>query len=113
MSERRSELKAVASGDDMAAAKMMDRDFMQMTARMMDGWTQVNSRLISLAQSSIRNNLEAAEEMRQCQSPKEMVDCQIRLARQNYDDAMDSARQIGEMMTKMSTDAMGYLGMPR
>lgn len=113
MSERRSELKAVPAADDANGAKLSERDFMQMTARMMDGWSQVNSRLVSLAQASFRNNLSAADELRQCQSPREIMDCQIKLARQTYDEYMDEARQIGDLVTKMSTDAMGFLGMPR
>ncbi|MGE5546144.1 MAG: phasin family protein [Solirubrobacterales bacterium] len=113
MSERRSELKAVASADEVAANRLHERDFMQITARMMDGWSQVNSRLISLAQTSLRNNLSAAEELRQCQSPKDMVDCQLRLARQAYDEYMDEARQLGEIVTKLSTEAMGMLSLPR
>ena len=44
MSERRSELKAVAAGEDMASTKTPDRDLMVMTAQMMDGLAQVNSR---------------------------------------------------------------------
>lgn len=107
MSERRSELKAVASGNELAAAKFGDRDIMQVTTQMMDGWTQVNSRLISLAQASMRNNLAAADELRQCQSPKDMMDCQMKLARQAYDDYIDEARQISELMTKLSTEAFG------
>ena len=113
MSERRSELKAVPAADDANGAKMSERDFMQMTARMMDGWSQVNSRLITLAQTSLHNNLTAAEELRQCQSPREVVDCQIKLVRQTYDEYMDEARQIGDLVTKISTEAMGFLGMPR
>ncbi|MEW5726859.1 MAG: phasin family protein [Pseudomonadota bacterium] len=112
MSERRSELKAVAAGEDIAA-KASERDLMQMTARMMDGWSQVQGRLMTLAQASVRNNLSAAEELRQCQSANDLMDCQMRLARQNYDEAVDGARQIGDIMVRMSTDAMGYLGLPR
>lgn len=112
MSERRSELKAVPTNDEANGTKA-ERDLVQMTARMMDGWSQVNSRLISLAQNSVRQNFSAAEELRQCQSPRDMMDCQIKLARQAYDDYMDEARQIGELMTKMSSEVMGCLGLPR
>lgn len=111
MSERRSELKAVAAEE--MASKMPDRDFVQVTARLMDGWTQVNGRLISLAQASLRNNMAAAEQLRQCQSPSDVLDTQMKLAREAVDQYMDEARQIGEMVTKLSTDAMGCMGLPR
>lgn len=112
MSERRSELKAVPTNDEANGGKAQ-RDLMQMTARMMDGWSQVNTRLISLAQISMRQNLSAAEELRQCQSPTDVMDCQIKLARQAYDGYMDEARQIGELVTKMSSDVIGCIGLPR
>lgn len=115
MSERRSELKAVASSEEVAA-KASERDLMQVTVRMMDGWSQVQGRLVSMAQVSFRNNMSAADELRQCQTPKEVLDCQMRLVRQNYDDTIDGARQIGDIMLRMSTDAMagmGGMGMPR
>lgn len=114
MSERRSELKAVASTEGPAAQKTSGKDLMQMTTTtMMDGWSQVQGRLMTIAQASFRTNMTAVEELRQCQSPKEVMECQMRLARQNYDDAVDGARQISDLMVKMSTDAMGLMGMPR
>jgi len=112
MSERRSELKAVAAAEDLTS-KMPDRDFMQMSARMMDCWTQVNGRLVSLAQESLKSNLAAADEMRQCQSPGEMLEMQMKLVRDACDQYMAEARKIGEIVTKMSTDAMGSMGLPR
>lgn len=112
MSERRSELKAVAAAEELAS-RLPDRDFVQMTARMLDGWTQVNSRLISLAQASLKSNLAAAEEMRQCQSPGEVLDAQMKLVRDACDQYMDEARKIGEIVTKMSTEALGCMSPPR
>lgn len=112
MSERRSELKAVAAAEDLAS-KLPNRDFVQMTARMMDGWTQLNGRLISLAQVALKSNLAAAEEIRQCQSPAEVLDAQLRLMRETCDQCMDEARKIGEIVAKMSTDALGSLSLPR
>jgi hypothetical protein len=111
MSERRSELKAVAANEEMARGA--ERDIMQMTARMMDGWTQVNSRLMSFAQVSMRHQMEAAEELRQCQSPKDFMDMQIRLARQAYDDYMDEARKMSELMVKVSSEALGQMSLPK
>lgn len=113
MSERRSELKAVASTEDMTAHKTSERDVMQMNTKMMDGWSQIQGRMMSLAQASLRNNMNAVEEMRQCQNPKEVIDLQMKLIRQNYDDAIDGARQISDIMTKMSTEALGSFPLPR
>lgn len=113
MSERRSELKAVASGDEMTAAKMAERDVLRMTTRMMEGWSEFNSRLLTMAQESMRTTMSAAEEMRQCQTPREVLDCQMKLARQSIDDCVDGYRQIGDLMARMSSDAMGYMGLPR
>ncbi|MGE5503088.1 MAG: phasin family protein [Actinomycetota bacterium] len=111
MSERRSELKAVAANEEMPRGA--ERDIMQMTARMVDGWTQVNSRLMSIAQTSMRHNLDAAEELRQCQSPKDFMDMQFRLARQAYDDYMDEARKLSELVVKVSSEALGHVPMPK
>ncbi|MDA8230494.1 MAG: phasin family protein [Magnetospirillum sp.] len=113
MSERRSELKAVAAGEDMASTKTPDRDLMVMTAQMMDGLAQVNSRLISLAQTSWRHTQTAAEELRQCQSPRDIMDVQMKVARLAVDDYMDEARKLGELVAKMSSDAMSYLRLPK
>lgn len=113
MSERRSELKAVAATAEDLSSKAAERDIMQISQRMVDGWTQVNSRLVSLAQTSWRNNLSAAEELRQCQSPQDMMDLQMKLARQAYNDYMDEAKKLGDLVTKISTEAMGYMGLPK
>lgn len=112
MSERRSDLKAVAAAEELAS-KMQDHDIVGMTARMMDGWTQVNGRLISLAQVSLRNNLAAAEQLRQCQSPSDVLDTQMKLAREAMDQYMDEAKTIGEILSKISTDAMACMGPQR
>jgi hypothetical protein len=113
MSERRSDLKAVAAGDDVANAKTPDREFMAMTTQMMDGLAQVNGRLVSLAQASWRNTQVAADELRQCQSPKDVIEVQMKVARQTVDEYMDEARKLGDLVMKMSNDAMGYLHLPR
>ncbi|MBI5163968.1 MAG: phasin family protein [Magnetospirillum sp.] len=113
MSERRTELKAVGGGENMAVAKMLNGDMMQMTARMMDGWTQVNSRLISLAQSQWQVTQHAAEQLRQCQSPNEMMDLQMRLAREAMDGYVDEARKMSDLVVRMSTDAIGCLTPPK
>lgn len=108
MSERRSDLKAVPNGADIAN-KIFDRDYAQVTAKVVDGWSQVNSRLLALAQSSWKRNLEAAETLRQAQSPKDLVDVQLKLARQTYDDYVDEARQLSELVVKLSSETLGSL----
>jgi phasin family protein len=108
MSERRSDLKAVPNGADIAN-KIFDRDYTQVTAKVVDGWSQVNTRLLALAQSSWKRNLEAAETLRQAQSPKDLMDVQLKLARQTYDDYVDEARQLSELVVKLSSDALGSL----
>jgi hypothetical protein len=112
MSERRSELKAVAQAAE-AKANGSERDLMQMTARMMDGWTQLNTRIMSYAQISMRNNLTAAEELRQCQSPQDAVELQMKLARQAYDDYMDEAKKLSDLVVKVSSEALGYMNVPK
>jgi len=80
-----------------------------LAAAMVNGWTELNSHLLSLAQTSLRNNLEAAEELRQCHSPQELMDTQLRLARKNYEYYLDEARQIGSLMAQVSNDAVQCL----
>lgn len=106
MSERRSELKAVDTAGTLAA-KLPGRDVADLTAQWMDNWSQISSRLVSLAQTSLRNSVAAAEQLRQCQSPTDIVDIQIKLARQAYDDYIDEARQLSELVVKLSSGALG------
>jgi hypothetical protein len=104
MSERRSDLKAVRSTE--AAMSLGGREASQLAAQWVDNWNQINGQLVALAQSSLRNSLSAAEQLRQCQSPTELVDTQIKLARQAYDDYLDEARRLGELVVKLSSDAI-------
>jgi len=114
MSERRSELKAVATEN---LAKLPNRDVAELTAKWVDNWSQINSRLVSLAQASFRNSVSAAEQLRQCQSPSDVVDIQMKLARQAYDDYVDEARALSELVVKLSSEALssvnGAVGLPR
>lgn len=106
MSERRSELKAVSSAAEQAA-KNAGRDVTQFAAHWVDGWNQINGRLVSLAQAGLRNSINAAEQLRQCQSPTELVDTQMKLARQAYDEYLDEARSLSELVVKLSSEAIG------
>ncbi|MBC7951673.1 MAG: phasin family protein [Rhodospirillaceae bacterium] len=105
MSERRSELKAVASAEDLAA-KLTGRDVANLTAQWVDGWSQINSRLIALAQLPLRNSVTAADQLRQCQSPTDIMDIQLKLARQAYDEYVDETRQLSELVVKLSSSAL-------
>lgn len=105
MSERRSELKAVNAAAEQAASDA-GRDITQLTARWVENWNQINGRLVSFAQTGLRNSINAAEQLRQCQSPADLVDIQIKLARQTYDDYLDEARSLSELVVKMSSDAL-------
>jgi hypothetical protein len=109
MSERRSELKAVASAEDLAA-KLTGRDMAELTAQWMNNWSQISTHLLSLAQISLRNSVTAADQLRQCQSPTDIMDIQLKLARKAYDDYADEARQLSELVVKMSSDAMTPIG---
>lgn len=111
MSERRSELKAVAAAAEEAVAK--ERDLVQATQRVMEGWSQINGRLVAMSQNNLRAAMSAADQLRQCQNPADMLETQMRLARESYDQYMEDARQIGEIMTRMSSEAMGSLGLAR
>ncbi len=112
MSERRSELKAIAAGEENADGSQ-GQDLAAMTAHVWDGLAQVNTHLMSLAQSSWRHTQTAADELRQAQTPQEIVDVQLKVARQATDDYLDEARKIGELVAKLSTDAASYLRFPR
>lgn len=109
MSERRSELKAVASAETLAA-KLTGRDMADLTAQWMNNWSQINTHLVALAQLPLRNSVSAADQLRQCQSPTDLMDIQLKLARQAYDDYVDEARQLSDLVTKLSSNALSSLG---
>lgn len=109
MSERRSELKAVSNAAEQAAG-IAGRDVSQLTAQWLENWSQINGRLVSLAQAGLRNSIDAAEQLRQCQSPADLVDTQMKLARRAYDDYMDEARTLSELVVKMSSEALSSTG---
>jgi hypothetical protein len=110
MSERRSELKAVAAED---LLKLPNADVAGLTAKWVDNWSQINSRLVSLAQAPFRNSVSAAEQLRQAQSPSDVVEIQIKLARQAYDNYVDEARALSELVVKLSSDAFSSANLPR
>ncbi|HLO74896.1 MAG TPA: phasin family protein, partial [Magnetospirillum sp.] len=52
----------------------------------------------------------AAEQLRQCQSPADLVDIQMKLARQAYDNYLDESRSLSELVVKLSSDALASAG---
>lgn len=111
MSERRRELKAVAAED--LDAVPPTPDMARLTAQWVENWSEINGRLVSLAQASFRNSVAAAEQFRQAQSPADVIDIQIKLARQAYDDYVDEARQLSELVVKLSSKAVETAVEPR
>lgn len=73
------------------------------------GWREVNASLIAFAQQSLERQWAAAEELRQVQGPKELLDLQLRMARRAYDDYIEEAGRIGQIWQKISTEANDLL----
>ncbi|MGE5514911.1 MAG: phasin family protein [Bacteroidota bacterium] len=105
MSERRSELKAVQNAAEQATG-IAGREVGQLAALWVENWSQINGRLVSFAQAGLRNSVDAAEQLRQCQSPADVVDVQMKLLRQAYDDYLDEARTLSELVVKLSSEAV-------
>lgn len=105
MSERRSDLKAVSAAAEQAV-NAAGRDVGQLTTQWVENWNQINGRLVSFAQASLRNSISAAEQLRQCQSPTDLMETQFKLAQQAYGDYLDESRSLSELMVKLSSDAL-------
>ncbi len=88
-------------------------DFIKLTSSVVSTWSQVNSQLISFAQSSLQHNIEAAEELRQVQSPKELIEVQLRIARRTYEGCLDEATKIGQIVQQLSADTVELLTAPK
>jgi hypothetical protein len=84
-------------------------DFLSLTNNVVNTWTQVNSRLFSFAQASLQSNLAAADELRQIQSPKDLVETQLRILRRAYDSYVEEATQIGQIVSQLSSEALQSL----
>ena len=104
-------MKAMTGAENLTGLNN-DRDIMKATATMVDGLTAVSSEMVSFAQNSWRNSLATAEEMRRCQSARDLVELQLRHARQSYEDYLDQTRKIGEMMTRISFEAVNAVTPP-
>ena len=103
MSERRSEKAMSAAAEKLAAS---GREAGQLAANWADNWNQINGRLVTMAQIGLRNSMQAAEQLRACQTPAELVDTQMRLARQAYDDYLEEARSLSELVVKLSSETL-------
>ncbi len=103
MSERRSEKAMNAAAEKLAAS---GREAGQLAANWADNWNQINGRLVTMAQIGLRNSMQAAEQLRACQTPAELVDTQMRLARQAYDDYLEEARSLSELVVKLSSETL-------
>lgn len=105
------------AGESASASAMMPNlptpDFARMATTAVNSWSEVNAHLLSFAQASLRNNLEAAEDFARCRSPEEMADAQMRFARRAYESYLDEARQLGSIFARLSTDAMEAMGPER
>ncbi|HIJ61686.1 MAG TPA: phasin family protein [Rhodospirillaceae bacterium] len=88
-------------------------DFIKLTTNVVNTWSQLHHHLFSFAQVSLQTNMSAAEEMRGVQSAKELIEIQVRTARKFYDDYIDEATQIGQMVNRLSTETMEILNPPR
>ncbi len=108
MSERRSELKAVSS-DSVPSTQTLSRDVLQMTTRAIEGWMLVSGRLANFTQKSLRDGLSVAEELRRAQSPADAMELQSKFMRQLYDESMDEAKKMGELVMKISNEAVGEM----
>jgi len=111
MSERRSDLKALAGAED--AANALSYDPVAVSTQVWNDLNQVNGLLVNFAQASWRNAQAAAEEIRRSQSVRDVFDIQIRVARQGVDDYVEEGRKLGELLLKISNDALGGLRLPR
>ena len=106
MSDRRR-----VDGSDKAPqiADFSPTDLIKLTTSMVSTWSQLNHHLFSFAQTSLQTNMSAAEEMRNVQTAKELVEIQVRTARKFYDDYIDEATQIGQMVNRLSSETLEIL----
>lgn len=81
-------------------------DFAKLATSVVNNWQAVNNHLINYAQASLQSNLNAAQEIRQVQSPQDLLDFQMRLVRRNYESAVDEAKQIGALLSQLQSDAI-------
>lgn len=112
MSERRSEMKAITMNPDLSGFNLDNKGMMRATQSMMEGWSVLNGHILACTQNAVKRQMAMAEEIRQCQTPKEAFELQMRVARQAFEDYVEDSRTIGQMIGKISTDAMGCMTPP-
>ena len=88
-------------------------DLIKLTTNVVNTWSQVNHQLFTFAQTSLQNNMSAAEELRGVRSAKDLIEIQVRTARKIYDDYIDEAAQIGQLVSRLSNETMELLNPPK
>jgi len=88
-------------------------DLLKLTGSVVSTLSEVNNSLLSFAQASLQNHIAAADELRQVQNTKDLVEVQIRIARRTYDGYFEEATKIGQIVQRLSNDALAALNPPR
>lgn len=88
-------------------------DFTRAASTVVDGWTAFGSELLSYAHSAVQANLDVADELRRCTSPKDIAEVQTRYARRAVERYLDQVQQIGGLWTRVSSDAFQALSLSR
>lgn len=79
-------------------------NLMAASQRLFDGWAEVNGELWSYAQSAVQSGAEAMEDLRQCRTLAELMQTQMRLARQGYEDGLDEAQRLSRLLARISAE---------
>ncbi|MBF0334682.1 MAG: phasin family protein [Alphaproteobacteria bacterium] len=107
MSDRTSKVTPIAaSAADAGGSNLPMPDFARLTSTMMNNMSAMNGRMMSFAQTSVQNGMEAAGEFRRCQTAQELMDAQMRFAQKAYTDYLDEAREMGAIIVRMSSEAV-------
>lgn len=109
MSERMSKMNRAATMLDSETGTATPPDLARMAVVMMNGWTAIGGQMITFTQSSWQAGMTAAEELRQCQSPRDMVDLQLRFTRGHYERCLDEVREMGGLLARVSSEAVDAL----
>ena len=105
MSERASKMNKATTILDGEIGTPPPPDFARMAMVMMNGWTAIGGQMITFSHSAWQASLTAAEELRQCQSPRDLVEIQMRLARGQYERCLDEVCEIGGLLARVSSAA--------
>ncbi|MBF0395093.1 MAG: phasin family protein [Alphaproteobacteria bacterium] len=106
MSDRTSKVTPIATSPDAGASNPPMPDFGRITSTMMNNMSAMNGRMMSFAQTSVQNGMDAAAEFRRCQTAQELMDAQMRFAQKAYTDYLDEARELGNIIVRMSSETV-------